>query len=126
MSNSPYKPAGHPSVSPYLVVDDAEAALEFIRRVFGAEPSLVHRTDAGAIGHAEVRIDDSVVMLGQMAGGPKAHLHVYVADVDATFQRAVEAGGQVVQAVMEKGDGDRRGSIADACGTTWWLATSKG
>lgn len=118
-----YKPAGHNSLSPYLIVDDARAALAFIRAVFGAEPIFVHRGDTGDIVHAEVKIDDTVLMIGQMPGGPDAHLHVYVPDVDGAFAKARAAGGAVVQEPTEKGDGDRRGGISDPTGTIWWLST---
>lgn len=118
-----YKPDGYTSVSPYLILDDCEAALAFIKSVFGSDPLFIFRGDGDAIAHAEVRIDDTVVMMGQMSGGPGAHVHVYVPDVDAVFAKAVAAGGQVVQPLMEKGDGDRRGGVADPTGTTWWLST---
>jgi PhnB protein len=118
-----YKPSGYTSVSPYLIVEDAQAALAFINHVFGVNPLFVHRGENGAILHAEVRIDDTVVMLGQMPGGPGAHVHVYVPDVESAFQRAKEAGGTVVQPPMEKGDGDRRGGVADQAGTTLWIST---
>lgn len=118
-----FKPENYNSVSPYLVVDDADVALVFLEQVFGSKPLRLFRRDDGTVMHAEVRIDDSVVMLGQMAGGPDANVHVYVADVDAVFDRAVKAGGDVVQPVEEKGDGDRRGGVRDPAGTTWWLST---
>ena len=118
-----YKPAGHNSLSPYLIVDDAAAALAFIRAVFQAEPTFIDRDETGDMVHAEVRIDDTVLMIGQMPGGPEAHLHVYVPDADEAFEKARAAGGVVVQEVMEKGDGDRRGGIADPTGTVWWLST---
>lgn len=118
-----YKPAGFTSVAPYLIVADAAATLDFIERVFGAAPGFVHRDDAGEIVHAEVRIDDTVVMCGQAATAQPAHVHVYVPDADAAVQRAIDAGATMVQAVGEKGDGDRRGGVADPSGTTWWLAT---
>lgn len=118
-----FKPENYNSVSPYLVVDDADVALVFLEQVFGSKPLRLFRRDDGSVMHAEVRIDDSVVMLGQMTGGPDANIHVYVADVDAVFDRAVKAGGDVVQPVEEKGDGDRRGGVRDPAGTTWWLST---
>lgn len=118
-----YKPEGSPSVSPYLVVDDAEAALDFIRSVFEVEPSLIVR-DGERIQHAEARIDDSVVMFGQMPGGPDAHVHVYVPDAEASFARAVDAGGEVVQPVESKEDGARRGGVRDPAGTVWWFSTA--
>ena len=118
-----YKPEGHNAVSPYLIVEDAGKALAFIEAVFGAKPFFIHRGADGAVAHAEVRIDDSVVMLGQAPGGPSINVHVYVPDVDAHFARARAAGGTVVQDLQEKGDGDRRGGIADPTGTTWWLSS---
>ncbi|MFT3974589.1 MAG: VOC family protein [Amaricoccus sp.] len=119
----PYKPEGHTSVAPYLIVPDAEATLAFVRAVFAAEPIFLKRADDGTIQHAEVRIDDTVVMCGQYPGVPPAHVHVYLPDVDAAFARAIDAGGTVEQPVAEKGDGDRRGGVADPNGTVWWLAT---
>jgi uncharacterized glyoxalase superfamily protein PhnB len=87
------------------------------------------RTDLpdGSIMHAEVQIDDTVVMLAD-AGGEfpafPAWLHVYVPDVDATYQRALEAGGISVQEPVQKeGDTDRRGGVKDPAGNTWWIAT---
>ena len=121
-----FKPDGYTSVAPYLVVADAEATLGFLKEVFGSEPLRAFRRDDGTIMHAEVRIDDTVVMLGQMEGGPAAHVHVYVADADATLARAVAAGGTVAQEVQDKGDGDRRGGVRDANGTTWWFSTQIG
>lgn len=120
-----YKPDGSPSVSPYLVVDDAKTALDFIEAVFGVKPSTLVR-DGERIKHAEVRIEDSVVMLGEAPGGPDAHVHVYVPDVDAAFARAVKAGGDVVQPVDEMEQGTRRGGVRDRTGTVWWLSTTVG
>jgi uncharacterized glyoxalase superfamily protein PhnB len=119
----PYKPAGYTSVAPYLIVADVEALLAFVRAVFGAEPIFLHRRDDGSIAHAEVRIDDTVVMCGQAVGAPAANVHVYLPDVDAAFARALAAGGTEIAAVDEKGDGDRRGGVADPTGTIWWLST---
>lgn len=119
-----HKPADHNAVSPYLIVDDAEQALAFAKAVFGSDPIFIHRGDDGAIQHAEIRIDDSVVMIGQAPGGPDSHVHVYLADLDAAFARAVAAGGQIVQDLAAKGDGDRRGGVTDPSGTTWWLAAT--
>lgn len=117
-----YKPDGHNAVSPYLIVADADRALAFVKSAFGVDPIFVTRGDDGRIRHTEVRIDDTVVMLGEMPGGPESHVHVYVAEPEAVFARALAAGGTVVQELMQKGDGDRRGGIKDPTGTTWWLA----
>lgn len=125
-----YKPAGYNSLSPYLVVHDAEATLAFVEAVFSAKRLRVYHRDDGGIMHAEARIDDTVIMLGEMPESThesmSAHLHVYVADVDAAFARAEAVGGKVVQAVESKPDGDRRGGIADPNGVVWWLATEGG
>lgn len=117
-----HKPEGHNAVSPYLLVADAEQALAFAKAVFGADPSFVARREDGGIMHAEFRIDDSIVMLGQAPGGPECHVHVYVDDPDALIEKALAAGGTLIQAPDEKGDGDRRGGVKDPAGTTWWLA----
>lgn len=121
-----YKPAGHSSLSPYLIVEDAQVTLDFIKAVFGADPEMVHHMPDGSIGHAEVRIDDTILMVGQMQGGATgAHIHVYVPDVDASFEKARAAGGKVVQEPVKKDDPDRRGGVTDPSGITWWLATTQ-
>lgn len=120
-----YKPAGYTSLAPYLVVDDVRAAIDFLVSVFDAEPLRRIEREDGSIAHGEARIDDSVVMLGSaMDGWPAvpAHVHVYVRDVDATWQRALQAGATIVQEPMQKDDADRRGGFLDAWGTTWWIA----
>ncbi|SMQ74519.1 Uncharacterized conserved protein PhnB, glyoxalase superfamily [Devosia lucknowensis] len=118
-----YKPDGYTSLSPYLIVDDAQALLDFIKAVFDAEPHAVHRND-GSVAHAEVWIDDTILMLGEWKGSNAvAHVHVYVPDVMESFERARSAGGKVVQEPVRKDDPDLRGGIMDASGTTWWLST---
>ena len=116
-----YKPSGYTSVAPYLIVEDAEHTLNFVKAVFKAEQLRVIRNDDGSIMHGEARIDDTVIMVGQMAGVGNAHVHVYVDGIDAAFLRAVEAGGVVVEELSLKDDGDRRGGVRDRNGTTWWL-----
>ena len=121
-----FKPQGYNSLSPYLIVPDAQKTLDFVKAVFGAEPLRLHRRDDGSIMHAEARIDDTVVMMGEMPDGPQASIHVYCADVEAAFQRALDAGGTIVQPLELKPDGDRRGGIDDGNNTTWWLARQEG
>lgn len=122
-----YKPADHNSLSPYLIVSDARPVLEFIKAVFGVEPTLEHRDDSGALSHIEFKIDDTILMLGQAPGATsRAHIHVYVPDVDQSFELARAAGGKVVQEPTQKADPDRRCGIEDPSGTTWWLATTQG
>ncbi len=83
----------------------------------------------GKVMHAEVRIGDTVVMLGDSGEGwppQSAHVHVYVSDVDAIYKRAIAAGATSVQEPVKKGDEDKRGGVKDAAGTTWWIATRVG
>ena len=124
------RPEGYNSVSPYLVVDGADATIAFLERVFGATALRRVPGEDGKVLHAEVRIDDTVVMLAD-ADPPSwsalpSNVHVYVADVDDVHARAVEAGAESVQAPVQKDDDDRRGGVRDAGGTTWWIATTLG
>jgi PhnB protein len=120
-----WKPEGYTSAAPYLVVRDAEATLAFLEAVFGAARLRVVPRPDGGIMHAEARIDDTVVMMGEAPEGPEAHVHVYVPDVDATWSRALEAGGEIVQAPERKTpDDDRRGGFRDPNGVTWWIASA--
>lgn len=119
-----WKPDSYTSVSPYLLVCDAEATLRFVETVFGAARLRVHHRENGqGIAHAEARIDDSVIMMGEVADACEAHVHVYVPDAVAAFQRALSAGGTVVQDLRRSGDGDHRGGIADGNGIVWWIST---
>jgi uncharacterized glyoxalase superfamily protein PhnB len=127
MSAAPHKPTGYSTVSPYLIVDGAAATIDFLKRVFGAVELRRFPDDAGKLLHAEVRIDDTVIMIADPA--PPAwpaitsYVHVYVPDVDATYRKALEAGAVSVQEPVKKQDEDKRGGIKDAGGTTWWIAT---
>jgi len=124
-----YKPSGYTSVAPYLIVSGAPKTIEFLTKVFGAtELRRMLRPD-GSIMHAEVRIDDTVLMLAD--GTPEwqpvpSHIHIYVSDVDAVYQRGLEAGATAVMAPSKKEDEDKRGGMKDAGGTTWWVATLVG
>jgi PhnB protein len=121
------KPSGYSTVSPYLIAAGAQAVIDFLKRAFGAEELRRYDLPDGSITHAEVRIGDTVVMLGDAGDNwpaVPAHLHVYVDDVDATYRRALEAGGLSVQPPERKGqDPDRRGGVKDPAGNTWWIAT---
>jgi PhnB protein len=124
---SPVKPIpdGHHVVTPYLIVEGAERVLDFMKRVFDAKETLRVDGPDGTIGHAELRIGDSMVMLGN-AGGPwkpiPASLHIYVADVDATYHKALAAGATSVREPADQPYGDRSAGVRDATGNTWWLA----
>lgn len=119
-----YKPAGYTSVSPYLIVNGAQATINFLIAVFGAVPLRIIPGEDGVIRHGEVRIDDTVVMVADAIEGWPAiasNVHVYVEDVDATYQRALEHGATTVQAPVKKDDADKRGGFRDTGGTTWWV-----
>jgi PhnB protein len=121
-----HKPEGYPAVSPYLIVDGASATIDFLVKAFGAVELRRFPDPAGRLRHAEVRIDDSVVMIADGAEGwppVPSHVHVYVADVDAAYRRALAAGAASVQEPVKKDDADKRGGVKDAGGTTWWIAT---
>ncbi|MBA2459131.1 MAG: VOC family protein [Gemmatimonadales bacterium] len=122
----PHKPQDYTTVSPYLIVDGASGTIEFLSRVFGAVELRRFPHPSGKVVHAEVRIDDTVVMVADSAPGwppVGAHVHVYVADVDSTYRRALDAGASSVQEPVKKDDADKRGGVKDAGGTTWWIAT---
>lgn len=124
--STPYKPEKYNSASPYLVVKDAAATIDFLIQVFGAAELHRFPDENGRIVHAEVRIDDTVVMIADGADGwppQPSHVHVYVPDVDDTYRRALEAGASAVQEPVKKDDADKRGGVKDGGGTTWWIAT---
>jgi len=121
-----YKPDNYNTVSPYLIVADAGRTIEFLKNVFGAIELRRFPDAAGKIMHAEVRIDDTVVMLADGAEGwppIPSYVHIYVNDVDTIYKRALEAGAVSVQEPVKKDDEDKRGGVKDAGGTTWWIAT---
>ena len=125
----PFKPDGYNSVSPYLVVDGAAGTIAFLQRVFGATELRRYPDPSGRLMHAEVRIDDTVVMLADCTDqwpAIQANVHIYVADVDATYRRALDAGATSVQEPVKKDDADKRGGVKDAGGTTWWISTMVG
>ena len=130
-------PEGFNSVSSYLVVKDPDKAIEFYGKAFGAEPGDVMRIPgSGAVMHAEVRIGNSTVMLtaenpqwdmksAETLGGSPVSMHVYVQDVDKAFQRALDAGCEVVAPLMDAFWGDRFGKLKDPFGIQWGIATHK-
>ena len=124
-----HKPEGYTTVAPYLVVAGASRTIDFLTRAFDAVELRRFADPGGRVLHAEVRIDDTVVMLGDGGEGwppIPAHVHVYVPDVDETYRRAIAAGAASVQEPVQKGDEDKRGGVKDAGGTTWWIATRVG
>ena len=122
-----WKPENYNSVSVYVVTDNAQRIIDFLKSAFDATP--LRRFDApdGKIMHAEVRIGDTVVMIADAGGAYPAlpvWLHVYVADAQATYKKALAAGGVSVQEPVNKpGDPDLRGGVKDPSGNTWWIST---
>lgn len=125
--NGQYKPQGYASVSVYIMANNAQRVIDFLKKTFDAQEK--RRTDMpdGSIMHAEVQVDDTVVMIADASNQFPAFpvwLHVYVPDVDATYRRALEAGGVSVQEPSQtKDEPDRRGGVKDPAGNTWWIAT---
>jgi len=125
-------PKGFHTITPYPVAQDAAGLIDFLKQTFGAEETFRTIGSAGGI-HAEVRVGDSMLMLG--GGGPGLSwrgesqpmaFHVYVEDTDAVYQRALEAGAVSIQAPVDQVYGERSGTVKDAAGNNWYIATYKG
>jgi PhnB protein len=129
-------PAGYAGVTAYLIVRGATRALDYYKKAFGAVELMRFPGENGAIGHAEIKIGQGVVMLAdempqmghnspQSIGGTPVSLMFYVTDVDARFAQAIAAGGTVKQEVKDQFYGDRSGTLVDPFGHVWTIATHK-
>jgi PhnB protein len=121
-------PEGHSVVSPYLVVKGVAQLLEFVKNTFEATETYRLARPDGGVGHAEVRIGDSTIMMGEPMGAftpMPCMLHVYVADVDTVYKRALQAGATAVTPPADQFYGDRRADVKDAFGNQWFIATRK-
>ena len=129
-------PDSYHVVTPYLSIRGAANAIEFYKKAFGATERMRMAQPDGRVGHAELQIGDSCVMLADefpemdfrgphSVGGSPVHLHLYVEDVDAVVAQAVGAGAKVVRAVQDQFYGDRSGTITDPYGHVWHVATHK-
>ena len=127
-------PEGYHTVTPHLAVDDASAAIEFYKRALGAKERVRMSAPDGKVAHAELEIGDSLIMLSDPfphaqtrppaeLGGTTGSVFLYVEDVDAAFQQAVDAGATVAMAPEDMFWGDRFGSVMDPFGHHWSLAT---
>jgi len=127
-------PEGYQTLTPYLAVDNATEAIEFYKRAFGAKERVRMPGPEGTIGHAELEIGDSLVMLSdpfpqattrtpKELGGTSASVFMYVEDVDAVVKQAVGAGATVTMEVADQFWGDRFGSVKDPFGHLWSIAT---
>jgi PhnB protein len=129
-------PDGYGGVTPYLIVKNAAKALDYYQKAFGAKEKFRMDKPDGKVGHAEISIGDSIVMLAdefpemghvgpQSMGGTPVSLHMYVEDVDARFKQALAAGGKEKRKVQDQFYGDRSGSLEDPFGHIWHLSTHK-
>jgi PhnB protein len=133
-SSVKYIPDGYHTVTPYLYIDGAAAAIEFYKKAFGAIETVRMPGTNGKIGHAEIRIGDSLVMLADQSeqmqaygpkhyGGVPGNLMIYVEDVDSVFKKAVDAGATVKRPVADQFYGDRNGAVEDPFGHQWFIST---
>lgn len=127
-------PDGYHSVTPYLIIKGAADAIDFYKRSFGAIELLRMTRPDGKVGHAEIRIGDSTIMLAdehpemgyrspQSLGGAGVSLMLYVDRVDEVFNRAVASGAKELQSIKDQFYGDRSGTLQDPFGHTWTVAT---
>ncbi|HVL74643.1 MAG TPA: VOC family protein [Noviherbaspirillum sp.] len=127
-------PEGYRNITPYLTIRNAAAAIDFYKQAFGAEERFRMSEPDGRVGHAEIQIGDSLLMLSdeypemqatgpQTIGGTPVMMHLYVEDVDAVVKRAVDAGAQLVRPVENQFYGDRAGLLQDPFGHKWWVST---
>jgi PhnB protein len=134
MANVKPIPDGYPQVTPYLNVDGASAAIDFYCKVFGATERMRMPAPGDRIGHAELEIGDSIIMLAdehpemgirgpQAIGGSPVTIHVYVDDVDGVFELAVKEGATATRQVENQFYGDRSGQFEDPFGHRWSVAT---
>jgi PhnB protein len=129
-------PEGHHAVTPYLSIKGAANAIEFYKKAFRAREVMRMAQPDGRVGHAELQIGDSRIMLADefpdmnfrgphSIGGTPVHLHLYVSDADAVVNQAVAAGAKVLRPVQDQFYGDRSGSLVDPHGHVWHVATHK-
>jgi PhnB protein len=129
-----YLPKGYSEVTPYLSIRGAADAISFYKKAFGAKEVMRMPGPEGKLGHAEIQLGASRIMLSdeypqmdflgpQSLGGSAVHIHVYVKDVDALAKRAVKAGAELIRPVEDQFYGDRSGSLKDPFGHVWHLAT---
>jgi uncharacterized glyoxalase superfamily protein PhnB len=114
------------TVTPYLVVPDADAELAFLKAAFGATEHMCQRTESNKVMHAEIRIGDSLIMMGQANEQWKAlagSLYLWVPDVDELYNKALAAGATSLTAPEDKPYGHRNAGVIDSCGIIWWIGS---
>lgn len=125
MPTNPIRDGFH-TITPYLVTQDASRLIKFLLAAFGGELiSKMNRPD-GSVMHAEMRIGDSMLMLGERSTAFPAmptSIYLYVPNCDAVHRQALEAGGSLISEVRDMPSGERYGGVKDPCGNIWWVAT---
>lgn len=119
-------PDGYHTVTPYLIVDDVAGLIDFLQQAFGAKETERMQQPDGRIMHAEVRVGDSMVMMGETdedVSSMPAMLHLYLEDSDDAYQRALSAGATSLREPTTEFYGDRIAGVQDAFGNQWWMAT---
>lgn len=119
-------PDSYHTVTPYLTVDDLPRLLQFVQDAFGAKVTEMFTGTDGRPSHAEARIGDSHIMMGQARGESQASpgtMYLYVENADAVFKSAVASGAHVISEMANQFYGDRSGGVMDPCGNCWWIAT---
>ena len=114
------------TVTPYLIVDDANGLIDFIKNAFNGEVTFMQRTDSNRVMHATARIGNSSIMISDTGPGMEvinAMLYIYTDDVDAMFSQAAKAKAEIVQEPKNEFYGDRAACLKDSWGNTWWIAT---
>jgi PhnB protein len=126
--STPWLPKGFGTITPNIIVDDAEQAISYLKKALGAIENYRLTMADGSITHCELRIGDSIINLGTaMEGWPARALtaQIFVEDADALFQRAVACGAQVIMPMTDMFFGSREGRVTDPCGNVWTIATLK-
>jgi PhnB protein len=122
-------PDGYHTVTPYLLVQGADKLIDFAKKAFNATETGRYSMPDGSVGHAEIRLGDSVIMLSDAMGEANkptsAGIHLYVEDCDATYQRALDAGATSTMQPADQFYGDRSAGVKDPFGNRWWIATHK-
>lgn len=122
-------PMGYHTVTPYILAQDAGKLINFVIKAFDAKETERYSMPDGTIGHAEVRIGDSLIMIADEQGpeykSTAAGIHLYVEDCDATYKHALEAGATSVREPEDQFYGDRSAGVIDQFGNKWWIATHK-
>lgn len=122
----PFKPEGYNSLSPYFIVDDGSRFVQLMKDLFEAEELRTYRRPDGTLMHAELRLDDSVIMLSEATPDYPANeflMHFYVKDVKAVYKKALELGCEGIQEPIQKSDPDLRGMFKDFNGNVWSIGT---